>query len=301
MKNKVKALVLLSGGLDSMLAVKVLQEQGIKVTGLTFKSYFFGPNAAKDGAKQLQIPLIIVDFSNEHLAIVKKPAHGYGKAANPCIDCHLLMLKKAKKIMESSHWDFVATGEVLGERPFSQNKAALMEISQKSGLGSRLLRPLSAAFLPPTLPEKRGWVKKNKLPAIKGRSRQIQLELAKKYHLKSFPQPAGGCLLTDPIFGQKLLKLFEKWPEAIGQDAKLLKIGRHFWQLDKLIILGRNQTENQHLEKLALEKDFLIKPKNFPGPTALIRGKNQNQATISKAQKLIIQYSKKVPKNYLFI
>ncbi len=300
MAAKIKALVLLSGGLDSMLATKILQEQGIKVTGLSFKSYFFSTNKAQKAARQLKIPLKIIDFSREHLETVKKPKHGYGKAANPCIDCHLLMLQKTKEIMASG-WDFVATGEVLGERPFSQNKKALIEIAEKSGLDNRLLRPLSAAFLPITLPEKKGWVKRNKLPAIKGRSRQIQLALAKKYKIKSFPQPAGGCILTEKEFAKKLFGLFEKWPVATGDDVQLLRLGRHFWAGKTIIVLGRNKEENEKLEKLALKKDILIIPKNFPGPTALLRGSKIRSMATNKAKKLIIQYTKKIPSSPKFI
>jgi len=289
MSQKIKALVLFSGGLDSMLAVKVLQEQGIKVTTLSFKSYFF-PAARADKT---------VDINDEHLQVVKKPAHDYGRAANPCIDCHLLMLKKAKIIMERDGYHFVATGEVLGERPLSQNKQALLEIAQKSGLGERLLRPLSAIFLPISLPEKKGWVDRQKLPAIKGRSRQKQLALAKQFGIKNFPQPAGGCLLTDKIFGQKLLTLFKKWPQADGDDIQLLKLGRYFWQDKVLIVLGRNQQENEQLEKLVQKEDILITPQNFPGPTALLRGQKV-KAVIKQAQKLILKYTKKQPKKAVF-
>jgi len=296
MKKKIKALVLLSGGLDSTLAAKILQQQGIEVTGLSFKSCFFNTRNAQKAAQKLQIPLKTVNFSREHLELVKNPPHGYGKTANPCLDCHLLMLKKAKKIMTKENYDFVATGEVLGERPFSQNKKALLEITKKSGLAKRLLRPLSAVFLPATLPEKKGWIKKSQLPAIKGRSRKIQLTLAKKYQLKHLPQPAGGCLLTDKIFSQKLLELFHRWPQASVQDIPPLKFGRHFWQGKVKIVLGRNQEENEKLTAIALKKDILVEPQNFPGPTALLRGKKITPIIIKKAKKLIIQYSKKVPR-----
>jgi tRNA-specific 2-thiouridylase len=150
--KKIRALVLLSGGLDSILTAKLLKESGIETTGLSFKSAFFGTKKAEEAAIQLNIPIKIVDFSKEHLQMLKKPAHGYGSSANPCIDCHLLMLKMAREIMEKENYDFVATGEVLGERPFSQNRQALMEITELSGLKDRLLRPLSARLLPRTLP-----------------------------------------------------------------------------------------------------------------------------------------------------
>ena len=317
MARQIKCFVLLSGGLDSMLAVKVLQAQGIQVTGLTFQSYFFGPDSAQAAANQLKIPLKIIDFSGEHLQIVKNPPHGRGKAANPCIDCHLLMLRQAQKIMAKDGYQFVATGEVLGERPFSQSKVALLkiadqsglgerpfsqsktallEIATQSGLGERLLRPLSAALLPKTQPEKRGWVDVQKLPAIEGRSRQIQLALAKQYGLKQFPQPAGGCLLTDKVFGQKLLTMLAKWPsESGGNNVQLVKLSRHFWDGEVLIVLGRNQLENERLAALVKEDDFLLVPQNFPGPSALLRGHQITPAVIAKAKQLILQYTKKKP------
>jgi len=296
MARQIKCFVLLSGGLDSMLAVKVLQAQGIQVTGLTFQSYFFGPDSAQAAANQLKIPLKIIDFSGEHLQIVKNPPHGRGKAANPCIDCHLLMLRQAQKIMAKDGYQFVATGEVLGERPFSQSKVALLKIADQSGLGERLLRPLSASLLPPTLPEKRGWVDVQKLPAIEGRSRQIQLALAKQYGLKQFPQPAGGCLLTDKVFGQKLLTMLAKWPsESGGNNVQLVKLSRHFWDGEVLIVLGRNQLENERLAALVKEDDFLLVPQNFPGPSALLRGHQITPAVIAKAKQLILQYTKKKP------
>jgi len=296
MKKTIKALILFSGGLDSILAAKILQEQEIKVTGLSFKSCFFDTKGARKAAQQLKIPLKIVDISQEHLELVKNPPHGYGKAANPCLDCHLLMLRKAKQIVEQENFDFVATGEVLGERPFSQNKKALLEIQEKSGLGKLLLRPLSAKLLPLTLPEKRAWVDRQQLLAIQGRSRKTQLALAQKYNLK-FPQPAGGCILTEKEFSKKLFDLFEKWPDCKTKDIKLLFLGRHFWSNKTKIVLGKNKKENEKLEKLTKKNDFLIKPKNFPGPTALLRGKKINSKAIQKAKKLIFSYTKKLPLN----
>lgn len=306
-----KALVLLSGGLDSLLAAKILMDQRVKVSGLAFKSYFFSTKKGEAAAKQLGIPCRVIDFSQEHLEIVKNPPHGHGKAANPCVDCHLLMLKMARQIMKKKGYNFVATGEVLGERPFSQNKKALQLITKKSGLNDRLLRPLSAKLLSPTLPEKKGWVDREKVLAIQGRRRQPQMELAKKFGL-TYPQPAGGCILTDKEFGKKLLDLFKKWPNCAGDDIKLLFLGRHFWHsevtparcADALlgggtkrrtkIVLGKNQEENEKLEKLTKKGDVLITPTNFPGPTALIRGETVTTAAIKKSRSLILSYSKKV-------
>jgi len=296
-----KALALLSGGLDSSLAAWLVKKQGILVEGLIFKSYFFGPEKGIAAAKQLKIPYQIIDFSKKHLRIIKKPRHGYGKAANPCLDCHILMLKETKKILEKKKFDFVITGEVLGQRPFSQNKQALLLIANKSGLSDRLLRPLSAKLLPVTLPEKKKLINRKKLLAIKGRSRKEQIKLAQKIHLK-FLQPAGGCILTEKEFAKKLFELQEKKPRFNGSDIALLKIGRHFWQAATKIIIGRSKQENEILEKLALPKDILIEPANFAGPSALIRGKKIGQENIIKAKKLIKKYSKlkKIPPKIVF-
>jgi len=319
-KAKIRALMLLSGGLDSILAVKILQEQDIEVTGLTFVSYFFNANLAKKAAQQLKIKLKIIDFSDEHLAMVKNPPHGYGKAVNPCIDCHVLMLRKAKEIsrlgqapnrdspsdtvLESgtvpkglSLFDFIATGEVLGERPMSQNKQALELIEKQSGLQGYLLRPLSAKLLKLTIPEKRGLVNRNKLLDISGRSRKRQIALAKKWGIKDYPTPAGGCLLTDLQFAQRLKELFQKWSDGQGNDIQLLKLGRHFWVKNNKIIVGRNEKENKKIKKLAQKGDLVIEPKDFSGPNILIRSRTKLlKESLVKAKELMIKYSPKLRK-----
>jgi tRNA U34 2-thiouridine synthase MnmA/TrmU len=306
-----RALVLLSGGLDSILAVKLLQKQQIEVTGLTFVSYFFDADLAKKAAKNLGIKLKIIDFSDEHLAMVKKPKYGYGQAMNPCIDCHILMLKKAKEVAglqglslrdspqrtvpEGQSFDLVATGEVLGERPMSQNKQALELIEKESSLKGYLLRPLSAKLLEPTIPEKKGLVDRNKLLNISGRSRKRQMALAKKWGIKEYPTPAGGCLLTDLQFGQRLKELFQQWPDCQGNDVRLLKLGRHFWVKDNKIIVGRNHQENLAIKELTQKGDMLIEPKDFPGPTILIRGRPKIlPESLIKAKELMIRYSPKL-------
>lgn len=253
-KKQLKVLVLVSGGLDSMLAAEILKKQNYKVTKLCFKSYFF--NSCKNADK-------IIDISKEHLKIVKNPKYGYGKNMNPCIDCHLLMLKKAKKIMLRKNYDYVATGEVQGQRPFSQNKQALEIIRKESGLGERLLRPLDF---------------------IQGRSRKKQLALAKKYKIKNYKTPAGGCLLTDKKFSERL----KKFLKAGYKDFDLLKLGRHFWYGKSLIIIGRNHEENQKIKKLKKAKDILIELKDYAGPTTLLRG-----SALKKAKQLTKYYSTK--------
>lgn len=289
-KAKVKCLALLSGGLDSILAVKILQKQGIEVTGLCFVSYFFNSKLAEKAAKQLKIDLKIVDISDEHLKMVKKPCYGYGKNINPCIDCHLMMLRKAKEI---ARFDFVATGEVLGERPMSQNRRALELLEKESGLEGYLLRPLSAQLLKPTIPENKGLIDRDKLLNISGRNRKKQIDLAKKWKLKDYPTPSGGCLLTDPGFSERLRELFSHWPDCAGSDVELLKFGRHFWVENVLIVVGRNEGENEEIKKLSKKDDVSIEP-DFPGPTILIRSKLKiSKKSLEKAEELMKKYSKK--------
>ena len=293
-KQRIKALVLFSGGLDSILAVKILQKQGIEAVGLTFVSYFFNAEQAQKTAKDLKIDLKVVNFSDEHLDMVKKPRYGYGRAINPCIDCHLMMIKKAGRILKKEKYDLIATGEVLGERPMSQNKQALDLIAKESGIKEYLLRPLSAKLLEPTILEKNGLIDRQKLLNISGRSRKIQIALAEKWKIKEYPTPAGGCLLTDLQFGSRLKEAFDKWPDADGQDIELLKLGRHFWFKDNKIVVGRNHQENLKMKKIAKKEDILIEPKAFPGPSILIRSKKEIfPESLSMAKELMIKYSPK--------
>ncbi len=290
--TRIRALVLFSGGLDSILVVKILQKQNIDVAGISFVSYFFKENFAKKAAKNLNIKFKIVDFSDEHLAMVKNPRYGYGKAINPCIDCHILMLKKAKGIMKKGKFDFVATGEVLGQRPMSQNKQALELIKKESGLKDYLLRPLSAKLLEPTIMEKQGLIDKNKLLDISGRSRKKQIALSKKWGIKKYPSPAGGCCLTDLQFAKRFREMLKYWPGCEGNDIKLLKLGRHFWQKKNLIIVGRDEEDNKEIKKASIKGDILIEPKAFSGPTIIIRSKIKIlKQNLVKAKELMFRYS----------
>ncbi len=294
--KKIRVLLLFSGGLDSILATKVLMEQGIEVKGITFKSYFFDAEQAKKAAKKIKLALKIVDFSKEHLKMVKNPKYGYGKAINPCIDCHILMLKKAKAVMKKEKFSFVATGEVLGERPMSQNKGALGLIEKESGLKGYLLRPLSAKLLKPTIPEKLGWVDREKLLDISGRSRKKQIALAKKYKIKKYPTPAGGCLLCDLEFSKRLRELLKIYPRCEGNDIGLLKLGRHFCFAKTKIIIGRNEEENEKIKKLKNKGDILIEMKNYPGPLTLVKNYSRlkiSKSVLEKAKKLTQYYSTK--------
>ncbi|MEW6189516.1 MAG: tRNA 4-thiouridine(8) synthase ThiI [Actinomycetota bacterium] len=291
--NVTKAVALLSGGLDSMLAVKVIQEHGIQVVGVSFVTPFFSAKMAKEAAKQLSIPLHIFDITHEHLEIVKRPKYGYGKYMNPCIDCHAFMVKKAGEFMEQIGASFIVSGEVLGERPKSQNRMALRIVEKESGYRGYLLRPLSAKLLPPTVPEEKGLVDKERLLSIQGRSRKPQLELAERYGFKDFPTPAGGCLLTDPIFSQRLRDLLAEKKDPTINDLELLKLGRHFCSPEGVkIVVARNQRESELFLKLTQPEDWIFQVKGYPGPRTLVRGKNVGEQTIKEAAILTARYSK---------
>lgn len=296
--EKPKALVLLSGGLDSMLAARTLLEQGVEVVGITFISNFFGAERGLQAAKKLGIPLIPTNFAAKHLEMVKRPKHGYGKNMNPCIDCHAMMLAEAKEIMEGKEmvlvypdnsikaaaqkYDFIATGEVLGQRPMSQNGRALKIVADYSGVGDRLLRPLSAKLLPETLPEKEGKVDREKLLDINGRSRHRQVELAAHYGLTDYPSPAGGCLLTDPGFGLKLKEMFVNWPDCAGEDVAFIKLGRSFWfklrEAGVLVTVGRDEEENEKLLKLARPGDVIAEVDGVNGPVVVVHARSRVEA-----------------------
>lgn len=296
-----KALLLFSGGLDSILAVKVLEKQKIKITPICFKSYFFNCDLAEKSVKKLKLKLKIVDFGKEHFKIIKKPKYGFGKGMNPCIDCHLLMLKTAKRFtrLTGNKFDFIATGDVVDQRPFSQRKKILLKIEKEAELGGLVLRPLSAKLLPESVPEKKGLVKREELFAFHGKSRKLQLRLAKKFKIKDraaggwCPTPAGGCILTDSEYSKKLKELFKKIPSCNGQDAQILKKGRVFWENRFLIIVGRNEKENKELKKIRAKEDLILEPEGFSGPTILIRGfgRKIEKVTIKKATEFLLNYS----------
>jgi hypothetical protein len=293
-----KVLLLFSGGLDSILAAKILEKRGMKVTALTFVSYFFGAEQAKKSAKENDIKLITKDISRKHFEIVKNPCYGRGAGMNPCIDCHLLMLKEAKKIMKRGKFDILATGEVLGQRPMSQNIRAFELIEKEAGLQGKILRPLSEKILHSRVELSEG------MQGISGRSRKEQMALAKKYKIKNYPSPAGGCILTDKEYSRKLGELIEKIKKIKKSDLDLLRIGRHFWIGKTLpagrqarIILGRNHGENLKLKKMVEKEDTLIKPEDIPGPMALVRGK-RNKEVLNFARGMLLKYTKKAGDNF---
>ena len=268
---KVTAIGLLSGGLDGILAVKVVQEQGIHVEGVTFETPFFSAEKARAAARHIDLPLTVVDITDEHLVMLRNPTYGYGKNMNPCIDCHTMMLRMAGRRMEEVGADFIFTGEVLGQRPMSQTKQSLHIVAKNSGFRGYILRPLSARLLSETIPEQEGKIDRNRLLDIQGRSRKRQLEMAQNYNITSYSTPAGGCLLTDPMFSKRLKDLFDHQPDAAVRDIELLKHGRHLRLNDTVkIVVGRHKEDNLAIENLSLKQDIIIKMKDYPGPTVLV-------------------------------
>jgi len=293
----IKALVMFSGGLDSRLVIKILQEQKIDIIALNF-DLPFGSGCCKSSCSwkftQLQgIPLRIVDCKKgknfqEFIKIVKSPKHGHGSGMNPCIDCRIFMLKKAKSLMKKLKADFIATGEVLDERPMSQHRKAMQIVEAESGLQGKLLRPLSAKLLPETDAEKKGLIDRNNLFGIQGRQRKQQIELANKYNM-DYPSPGGGCLLCEKEYVKKLEDLFKNNKNILPEDIALLKIGRHFRFEENKIIVARNAEESQMLREFKGVKFEL--EKHIPGPTTLLIGKAGKEA-IKKAAQLTLFHSK---------
>lgn len=251
-----RAIALFSGGLDSTLAIRLMQEQGIDIQAIHFTSPFFGVSPDSDcgkydarrAAERIGVPLIIENLGEEYLEMLRKPRHGYGKAINPCIDCHAYFLRKAKEFMLASGADFVVTGEVLGQRPMSQRRDALAIVERDGELAGLLLRPLSAKLLPKTIPELEGWVDREKLPCIKGRSRRLQAQLAAELGVTEYPNPAGGCLLTETSYSSKVRDIFEHSGKLQARDFRLLRLGRHFrLDAETRLIIGRDNTENELL------------------------------------------------------
>lgn len=272
----VKAIALFSGGLDSSLAIKIMLKQGIEVIALNFVTPFcrcHGKGGCTDVAflENYEIKKEVIHITDEFIEIIKRPKHGYGKNMNPCIDCRILMLKKARKYMNDAGASFVFTGEVLGQRPMSQHLTALKTIEKESGLEGLILRPLSAKLLDETIPEKEGLVKRELLLDINGRSRKAQMRLAEELDLKDYPCPAGGCLLTDPIFSQRLKDLM-KFGRLGIKEINLLKVGRHFRLSPTFkLVVGRDEKENKKLEYFLEDNDIKFMTLDAPGPVALLR------------------------------
>lgn len=293
-----KAIVLFSGGLDSSLAIKIMQEQGIDIIALNFLTPFCLCNRkkgcghyAKKVAQEFGIEFKLIYLGEEYLEIIKNPKYGYGKNLNPCIDCRIMILRKAKEFMKEIGADFIVTGEVLGQRPKSQHRKALMIIEKEAGLEGLILRPLSAKLLPATIPEKMGWVRREKLLALQGRTRKPQIRLANYFGLKDYLCAAGGCLLTDPSFSKRMRDLIEH-DELNLHNVELLKIGRHFRiSTSYKLIVGRNEEENRMLLRYAQNGDLIFRPLR-KGPLALGKGKYDEKLKELSAR-IVARYSSK--------
>ena len=271
-KQKVRALGLCSGGLDSTLAGLVLREQGIDVEWITFETPFFTAAKARKASRNTGIPLTVKPIYPVYINMLKNPPAGYGKQMNPCMDCHALMFKIAGEMMKEKNFDFLFSGEVLGQRPMSQTRSSLMYVEKHSGFKGYILRPLSAKNLPETIPEKEGLVDREQLLDFAGRGRKPQIALAKKFNLTDYPAPAGGCLLTDVGYSKRLKDLFDHQDECTEEELHLLKYGRHFrLNPDTKLIVGRTQKDNDNILKFHNpQTDTVIDVKDHPSPIALV-------------------------------
>lgn len=293
-----KAIALLSGGLDSRLAVKMMLEQGIEVEAINFVTVFCTCTAkssckseARKAAEEYGIPLKTLNATEEILEAIRHPKHGFGRGINPCLDCRISMFRRAGKYMEESGADFLVTGEVWGERPMSQRPDALRVIEKESGLAGLILRPLSAHLFEPTVPEREGWVDRDKLMAIEGRSRRPQMQLAVELGVNDYPCPAGGCLLCDKAFAARLRRLLEDDPYPAIADIQSLRLGRLFFSSEgKRIMIPRTEEETRRLVALAREGDLLMNAVDFMGPTAVVKGGGIGEATLAEAAALTARY-----------
>jgi tRNA-specific 2-thiouridylase len=315
--KKITALSLFSGGLDSILATRLVMEQGIEVEAIQFVTPFFNYDILDDvEAHQLKmmaqygINVEVEDISTGYLQLLHNPVHGFGKNFNPCIDCKIMMFTRAKQLLKEKGASFLITGEVLGQRPMSQRRDTLNVIERDSGTKSILLRPLCAQLMNETEAEAEGWVDRSKLLRMCGRSRSPQIALAAKYGITDFPSPAGGCILADPILSKRIAQLYSsesvlKRAEIAVPDIRVLLVGRQFilpgggW-----LIVGRDEKDNLRLEKLAQAEDAVLLMEDWPGPFAVLKkagsqypDKEKLARDIEIAASLVVRYAKKLPEN----
>lgn len=292
-----KALSLLSGGLDSVIAAKLILDQGIEVVGLHFVSSFCDSKRKERddvvirSASELGIKVLVLDKGPGYVQVVTKPKHGYGKNMNPCIDCRIYMLQEARRVMEAEGASFLVTGEVVGQRPMSQMRDTIRLIEKESGLTGLIVRPLSAKLLAPSEAESQGTVDRSQLLDIAGRSRKVQYELVDRYKIKEFSKPAGGCLLTDPIYAKKLRELLKEEPEFTMTDIDLLKYGRHFRFCGVKLVVGRDKDENEALYNLWSPPYLFAHTDHFKGPSAILKGPVDDNA-LAIAGNIISFYAK---------
>lgn len=315
--NKIKALSLFSGGLDSILATRVVMDQGVEVDAIQFVTPFFNYDILDDVAAhkrkmlaQYGINVEVEDISTGYLQLLHNPLHGFGKNFNPCIDCKIMMFARAKQLLEEKGASFLISGEVLGQRPMSQRRDTMNVIERDSGTKSILLRPLCAQLMPETEAEAAGWVDRAKLFRMSGRSRSPQIALAAKFGITDFPAPAGGCILADPILSQRIAQLYSS--ESVLQsaditvpDIRVLLVGRQFllpgggW-----LIVGRDEKDNNRLEKLVQAEDAVLLMEEWPGPLAVLKkagnhylDKEKLERDLQRAASLVVRYGKKLPEN----
>jgi tRNA U34 2-thiouridine synthase MnmA/TrmU len=289
-----KALAMISGGLDSILAAKLIKEQGIEVIGICFRSYFFDEENAKRMTKQIGIRLEVIDFSKEHFDMVRDPKHGWGKNMNPCIDCHSMMMRYSGELLEKFNADFIITGEVLNQRPMSQNRSALDVVKKQSGFSDKILRPLCAKNLKETQMEMDRLVDREKLLDISGRNRKPQMALAEKWGIKDYPSPAGGCKLTEPNYSIRLKEVLDRKEGVTEKDIHLLKYGRHFISENNTkVIVSRTGEEGEKIKQLLNNKDMMFITSKFNGAMVIIpEGDNPTDDDLTFACRLAVRYSK---------
>jgi len=292
-QEKSKGLGLCSGGLDSILAGVVLREQGIRVEWITFETPFFKADKAWKASKMTGIPLQVERITETYLKMLKNPPCGYGKHMNPCLDCHALMFSLAGQVMEAKGFDFLFSGEVLGQRPMSQTRPSLRYVEKHSGYDGYLLRPLSALRLDESIPEKEGLVDREKLLGITGRGRKDQIRLAEQYGIVDYPAPAGGCLLTDKGYSDRLRDLFEHQADAPERHLEMLKYGRHF-RLDAhtKIVVGRTKADNDMIQHCVdPAEDTIMKTIGYPGPL-VVMPKGGDKGTVPLVASICAGYTK---------
>jgi len=294
MTTRIRAVGLLSGGLDSALAAQLLLEQGIEVIGLHLESPTACRSDVRELARELGIPLVVRAKGEEYVRLLRNPRWGYGRNMNPCLDCRLFMFRMAQPCLEEQGAQFLFTGEVVGQRPMSQTRDRMALVDRESGLAGLILRPLSARLLPETEPERRGWVDRSRLLAISGRARLEQLALAERYGLRNVQSPGGGCLLTDPRFSERVRGLFEDVPaeRTTVDDLALLRLGRVFRVSPALrIVIARDREESLRLAAFESPERWLVEPLDFAGPSALVCGP-RDEESLGHAIGLIASHSR---------
>ncbi|MBN1327120.1 MAG: tRNA (5-methylaminomethyl-2-thiouridylate)-methyltransferase [Candidatus Cloacimonetes bacterium] len=294
MKKKYRCLALFSGGLDSMLSVVHMQRIGYEVIPVFFMTPFFGPEKAKKAAELINTELVIRDITDEHIKMLQNPRYGFGRNMNPCIDCHGLMFRLAAVMLTEFKADFLISGEVLGQRPMSQRHDALNSVGKLSKVKDLIVRPLSQKLLSDTLPVREGWVNKEDMLDIQGRGRHRQMQLAEEYGIKHFPNPGGGCLLTDIGYSRKLRDLIS-FDMLMIEFIKYLKIGRHFRISDRVkLIVGRDNQDNENLESIS-KSEIILQPVSLPGPMGVINSREEPEETEFRlAARVLLRYHNKL-------